>query len=293
MISKKQETLLSSIKKILTGSHLDTSGKLMDYDDLLNGCVCMYKETSDKACLDLFIELMESPIFPTSIEDGYGEEMSDDIKELGIGTVSTFLFDATGDYGYKEFADLLYDKLMSYLLSAGKDVNVKSIKDFCYFMPFYTDYETRWNKKNGYNDICERFRTAFELINSCDNVALTDKIFFLRSVVDSLNVISIQIYEDYRLLEDILRQGIKDLFFEKDNLDKILELDDIDRLTASYILFKSIRNGHISSEKYKPLADKLLDDGFFEESRLSDKENIDPEDLRYLGTLMMAAAFCE
>jgi hypothetical protein len=223
----------------------------------------MYKETSDKLYLDLLVENMDKEVFNNGSAKDYIKDISEeDISFLGIGTVSTFLFDETGDFRYRELADLLYDKLKSYLNSDGKDVNALTINDFNVYMPFYTDYETRWNKKNGYNDICDRFSRAFELINNkgADDITITDKIFFLKSVVDSLSVISIQIYEDYRLLEDILRQSIKDIFFEKKAFDKVLELDGTGRKTASYILLKSIRNGHISSEKYRPLAEELLKD---------------------------------
>ena len=59
-------------------------------------------------------------------------------------------------------------------------------------------------------------------------------------------------------MEDILRQGIKDLFFKKEDFDKILDLDDTDKLIAAYVLLTSIDKGHIALEKYRSLAVELL-----------------------------------
>lgn len=194
------------------------------------------------------------------LESGSGIPVAD----YSIGQVCIYLYDVTGDDDYRKLADSLHERLKGYLNTDESSISISGIEDMCFYMPFYTDYETRWNKKNGYNDICDRFVSAFEILrddglyDTVDDKLITDKIFFLKTVVDTLNYMSIQIYEDYRLLQDILRQGIRELFFNTKVFDKICEYEADVKLCACYVLLMGIKEGHIDAEKYARHAIELL-----------------------------------
>lgn len=285
--TKALENLLSSIKTYITDNAIDSGFCLSDHAYLLDGCVCLYKKTKDKAYLDFVKNYIDSAVLKRSNKEDLCKELFDnDCNKYTLGTVSTFLFDETGDEKYKSLARKLYEDLIERLKEAGDITLPEGIKEYECYMPFYTDYETRWNKKNGYNDICDRFKNACDFIKSDrgNKVSLCDRILFLKSVVDSLSVLSIQIYEDYRFLEDILRSGTRDLFFDPKDFDEVLKLDDQYKVLSSYILFKGIKEGHISSEKYRGLATELFE--------TAGKE-IKTDDLRNAGAYMMAAAVLE
>lgn len=288
MRCETHEKLIGIAKNYISNAPLDVDIPVVDHAYVLNGCVCMYKMTKDKAYFDYVIRYLDSVIMQKEkfLDKTYDND-ENGLSLFDIGIMSDFAFDETGEDKYKEFSGLIYEKLSKFLKSDDSSVKASSLKNFQNYMPFYTDYETRWNKKNGYNDICDRFRDAFELVNNDKerSIGLSDKILFLKSVVDCLSVLSIQIYEDYRLLEDILRQGIENLFFKNEDFEKVLELEDKDIIISAYILLKSIQEGHISSEKYKALADSLFEKAFDPE------ENSDHKDAGYTGALMMATAF--
>jgi hypothetical protein len=207
------------------------------------------------------------------------------VSDYSIGQACIYLYDETGNDDYRKLADSLHERLIGFLGTDESSISLSGIKDMCFYMPFYTDYETRWNKKNGYNDICDRFRSAFELIRDDDlngaycSEIITNKIFFLKTVVESLCYMSIQIYEDYRLLEDILRQGIRELFFDLRSIDKICGLEDDVKMCACYVLLMGIKEGHIDAEKYEGLAIRLLNIDADEDLDTTFQDHID-EDLK-------------
>ena len=205
------------------------------------------------------------------------------VSDYSIGQACIYLYDETSNDDHRKLADSLHERLIGFLDTDESSISLSGIKDMCFYMPFYTDYETRWNKKNGYNDICDRFRSAFELLRddalneeACDK-NIINKIFFLKTVVESLSYMSIQIYEDYRLLEDILRQGIRELFFNNMSFDKIQKLEDDVKLCACYVLLISIKEGHIDAEKYEGLAKKLLDIDTCEDLDITSQDQMDKD----------------
>lgn len=275
MMSQSQSDVLSSLKKHIEKSPLDSTVKGYDLGCILNGYALMYKLTGDK----FFFDQIKSYIDSVSFEKG-----NFDVFYLGLSI--SFIFDETKEDKYKDLAFCIKDRLLEfegYIQKASCSDLIESIKEY---MPFYVDFETRWNKKNGYNDICDKFKNAAELISrdKTSSISLEKRIGFLKTLVDSLSVLSIQIYEDYRLLEDILRQGIKELFFGQEDFDKALSLDCTDKMMSAYILYRSIKEGHVDAEKYESLARLLYD------SALQKEDYNDPG---YVGAFMMATAFCE
>ena len=282
------ETILSA-KKYINAFSLNLDSGISEYGPILAGCIYMYDKSKDKAFLDFVKNFIDLVI----LKNGDCDKLSKDLFEgtgdsFYIGSICIFLYDETGEDKYLDLAKLYYKELCIYLDQNKDCIDESFIKEYQGFVPFYTDYETRWNKKNGYNDICNRFRAASSIFEKDDKtqISLICKLLFLKAVVESLSVLSIQIYEDYRLLEDILRQGIKTLFFEKEDYDQIYNLDDKFVALSSYILLRSIKEGHISSEKYRLLADRLLDRAY--DDYLDNIDNIEKE---YMGYLFMAEAY--
>jgi hypothetical protein len=170
------------------------------------------------------------------------------------------LYDETKDEQYKEAAQRLRRSLDDILGQKGISAQGVSadMETFADVMPFYIEYETRFNKKNGYNDICLMYSRIWEQSWNEEAGRLeTDGIFdlkkellFLESIVEGLDVMSIQIYEDYDLLRSMLKKAVRGLVMQR-------EMTDADAMTAGLaagILLKSIRRGYISAEKYESVA---------------------------------------
>ncbi|WP_026891786.1 hypothetical protein [Lacrimispora aerotolerans] len=99
------------------------------------------------------------------------------------------------------------------------------------FMPFVTAYETRYNRKEHYNEIAAMFRNR-ESFTGDDLVAL----------IETISQMSEEIYEYYRELRDLFQVIVKEKMKDLPDSPEILEI--------GYSILKACNIGVLQREKY-------------------------------------------
>lgn len=124
----------------------------------------------------------------------------------------------------------------------GKDGRVVLTADFA-LLPVITKEDTEFGKKEKYADIVGVFQTVSK------NIDKKDTGYFLATLIDTIEVMSMEIYEQYRTLQDIFRkQARKLLAAYKSNS---CEADEAG--AAAYAILKGCRIGCLLKEKYLPV----------------------------------------
>ncbi|MBO5165782.1 MAG: hypothetical protein J6B90_04155 [Lachnospiraceae bacterium] len=131
--------------------------------------------------------------------------------------------------------------------------------------PVYMEYETQYNKKAGYMDIASQMQVLAKRVKadySTETVA-----DFLKVLVDTLQVTSPEIYEHYRVLQDLLKEMVK-MMVEKENLEmtmfptKRLKTDVSGKnkealKLAGTAMVAACEKGFLFAEKYESLGQEL------------------------------------
>lgn len=203
-----------------------------------------------------------------------------EINNFVLGKSLFFLLEQTGEEKYKNAIENLMLQLETIerdqdnVFSFGEDQLESFLEIFSILLPFYTEYETKIGKKEKYNDIIGQFKRVRERIKEISvSQALLVKEFYLLALLESYQVISEQIFEHYKLLEDYIKELLKE---EKDN-----------SIIIAYGILKSCNSKALLKEKYQDRGIEILD------SQNELKENlgeVTPENKKMLGTLMMAYA---
>jgi rhamnogalacturonyl hydrolase YesR len=106
------------------------------------------------------------------------------------------------------------------------------------FMPFVTAYETRYKRKEHYNEIAALFRGEERLAGS-DLIAL----------IETIGQMSEEIYEYYRELRDLFKTAVK---------VKIKELpDSSEALEIGYSILRACNMGVLQREKYSDFGELI------------------------------------
>lgn len=93
------------------------------------------------------------------------------------------------------------------------DLNVYAAGRLTY--PVYMEYETRFGKKAGYADIAAQLACLGKRL--AENYETGKSADFIGLLVDTLFVMSPEIYEHYRSLQDLLKENVR-LFVQKEEL---------------------------------------------------------------------------
>lgn len=141
--------------------------------------------------------------------------------------------------------------------------NVYSTAGLVY--PVYMEYETKCNKKAGYMDIAFQMQVLAKRVKA-DYTAETAA-GFLKVLTDTLKVTSPEIYEHYRMLQDLLKETVQ-LVIEKENLEmtafpeKRIKTDLSGRnrkalKLAGEAIAEACEKGFLFAEKYETLGQQL------------------------------------
>lgn len=93
------------------------------------------------------------------------------------------------------------------------DLNVYEAGRLTY--PVYMEYETKFNKKAGYADIAAQLACLSKRL--AEHYQTGQAAAFIGLLADTLFVMSPEIYEHYRCMQDLLKENIK-LFIQKEEL---------------------------------------------------------------------------
>lgn len=173
----------------------------------------MYEATGDDAYKELVLTQL-----------GRFKASAETVKRLPEQDYITYFFalEQTGDGDYKQKIDEV----------------MESIEWNLELMPFITAYETKYKRKEHYNDIAVMFREKQEFSGS-DFVSL----------IETIDQMSEEIYEYYRELRDLFKVIIKEKMKNLPNSSEIMEV--------GYSILKACNMGVLQKEKYGDFGELL------------------------------------
>lgn len=153
--------------------------------------------------------------------------------------------------------------------------------------PFYMAYETLFNKKENYNDIIMQFRNVrqhiyddmsklyYQAFDEAKNqrvgcATLQSTGYFLMALIDTMAVMSIEIFEIYKEFERMFKDTIKDVLMYFDLKKKCFDqslyryedennyTETKDYALIAYAIMKACRLGVLSKEKYMRVTSDIL-----------------------------------
>ncbi len=182
---------------------------------LLRGVAQIYRATGEECYLD-YLKRAEKEVDVTN------------------GSVFSFLYQTTKEQNYLDLVEKVNGTL--------KEENHTEM------LPFYMEYETKYGKKERYNEIIAKLDAEQERVYDRETRALrtdaADAIRLMMVYVDTMSVMSIEIYEMYRKLQDYYKELLKCVRREG-------SFSKEDAWMLSYTMFKGCNMRILLSEKYE------------------------------------------
>ena len=269
--------------------------KYWNYEDgcVLMGCQQLYQATSDKKYLDFIIRYLEPVIEENGTITNF-EFGKHNIDSFNAGKILFLVYEETGNEKYRKAIEFLMDNLKEQPRTSEGNFFHKAIYpnqvwlDGLYMaQPFYMEYETKYNKKENYNDILNQFRNVRKYMYDpeknlyyhgydeakvqpwADKETGLSKNFWLRSMgwwlmalIDVIDITSEEMYEHYRELCDIFKETVEGILRYQDKDSKLFYqvIDHADTegnytetsgsAMVAYAVMKAARLEVISYEKY-------------------------------------------
>jgi len=192
------------------------------------------------------------------------------------GRTLFFLYDRTGDEKYRKALETVMNGLRAHPRNADgnfvyhRERPEEMSMDALYrIQPFYMEYETVYDKKEKYNDIIGQFENAQKRICGREMEQIRDTVQYLAALADTMENMSIEIYEQYRKLQDMFRQTLKSVLAHRaqDGLFHMAEDNGIGVFESAVIggcVLKGCRMGILLKEKYidtgMEIAEKLAEE---------------------------------
>ena len=219
---------------------------------MLLGAKQMYEATGEEK----YFSLMESCLDALITQDGaiknYPKE-DEGLESISCGRVLYFMFDKTKDEKYRKAIDFVMDKLRECprcecgnFFYQTEEPGEAWLDALYMTQPFYMEYETKYNKKEKYNDIINQFENVQEFLYNKKEVQLRSVGRYLAALIDAMDNMSFEIYEQYRKLQDNFKLTLK----------SVVPCQDI---LISYCIMKACRMGILLKEKYADSAMKMIE----------------------------------
>ena len=269
--------------------------KYWNYEDgcLLMGVRRLYEVTGDPAYRDYILRYLEDRVLPDGTIPTYKTD-HDNLDDLNCGKLLFFAIDETGDERYRKALEYHMQRLHSHpRCRCGsfwhKDIYPDQIwLDGLYMaQPLYMEYETRFGGMENYADILNQFGNVRKYLYDektglfyhgfdearvqpwADPVTGCSANFWSRAygwwliaLVDTVEVMNIQVYEHYAALRDLLRLSVKNLLqYRSTKNGLIYQLINREDLAGNYTessgsvmaaaaIMKGVRLGLLLPEKY-------------------------------------------
>lgn len=274
-----------------------------NYEDgcILIGCQQMYEATKDEFYKRFILDYVDSFVTADGMIVNY-EEDKNSLDSINAGKILFFLYKETQEERYYKAIEYIMNQLESQpRLKCGNFGHEKIypnqiwLEDLYMALPFYMAYETLFNKKENYNDIIKQYTNVRKYIFD-DNKQLyyhaydetrsqewADKEtgvynsfllpsmgWYLMSLIDSIDVMSIEIFEAYKTLEGLFKEAVKGVLQYQDKSNKMFyQIIDRGDLEGNYMetsgtsmiiyaILKGCRIGVLSEERYKKRAEEML-----------------------------------
>lgn len=182
-----------------------TSKTLTPYQ--LTGAIQLYEATGKEEYKDYVITILDQL-----------EAQEEIVEHLPSQDALAYFFalEQTGDEKYRQKIEVLISK---------KNWDLD-------FMPFVTAYETKYKRKENYNEIAAMFRGKNRLTGKD-----------LAALIHTLFEMSEEIYEYYRELRDLFKAVVKEKIKELPNSSENMEI--------GYSILKACNMGVLQTEKYR------------------------------------------
>jgi unsaturated rhamnogalacturonyl hydrolase len=274
-----------------------------NYEDgcVLMGSVMLYEATGNNFYKDFIVNYMKDFIN----EDGsinHFEKEQYNIDSIHTGKALFFLFNETKEEKYRKAIDTIMDQLKTHPRTKSNNFWHKNIYpnqiwlDGLYMaQPFYMAYETNFNNKENYRDIINQFENTRKYLYNADkqlyyhgydearvqpwadketglskNFWLRAMGWYLMALVDTMDEMSEEIFEQYKTLEELFKEGITGILQYQDKESKLF-YQLIDRKDVSnnyletsgsamvaYAILKGCRMGALQKEKYQHIGEEIV-----------------------------------
>ncbi len=286
-----------------------------NYEDgcVLIGCVRLYRATGNMYYKDFVLSYMEAFIGSEGSIRTFDKEKYN-IDSINSGKVLFFLYEETKEEKYLKAIDTVLDQLKTHPRTRCGNFWHKNIYpnqiwlDGLYMaQPFYMAYETKLGSKEGYNDIINQFENVRKYLynngkelyyhafdeariqkwadkktGQSPNFWLRSMGWYLMALVDTLEEMSIEIFEHYKTITGLYKEAINGILKYQDKESKLfyqlIDKADIEgnyletsgTAMIAYSIMKACRIGVLQEEKYL-----IAGEGIFErlvEQKLVEKD---------------------
>jgi unsaturated rhamnogalacturonyl hydrolase len=274
-----------------------------NYEDgcVLMGAVMLYQATKNECYKDFVVNYMKNYINEDGSINHYDKEQYN-IDSINTGKILFFLYNETKDEKYKIAIEILMDQLRTQPRTKSSNFWHKKIYpnqiwlDGLYMaQPFYMAYETQFNQKKNYKDIMEQFENVRKYLYNedkklyyhgydearvqpwADKVTGLSSNFWLRAIgwylmalIDTMDEMSEEIFEQYKLLEHLFKEGIKGILQYQDKESKLFYqvIDKVDinnnyletsgSAMVAYAIIKGCRLGALLKDKYQQIGEDII-----------------------------------
>ncbi|MCM1385864.1 MAG: glycoside hydrolase family 88 protein [Bacillus sp. (in: Bacteria)] len=242
---------------------------------MLIGAQKMYEATGEEKYFSFIKSSMEELLAQDGALKSYPAETGN-IEGISCGRILYFLYDKTKEDKYRKAVDNVMDRLRDCprcecgnFLYQTKEADESWLDVLYMTQPFYMEYETTYDKKEKYNDIINQFKNVRGFLYN-KKEEFTGSGFSLKSVgaylaalIDTMDNMSFEIYEQYRTLQDAFKLTLKSMLPCQDKDSKLFSLsngaDAAGNAMMSYAVMKACRMGIVLKEKYADSAMKMIE----------------------------------
>lgn len=274
-----------------------------NYEDgcVLMGCVQLYQVTGDRRYQDFVLHYLKGFIRDDGTIVNY-EEDKFNIDSINPGKVLFAAYEWTAEEKYLKAIERIMNQVRNQPRTTCGNFWHKKIYpnqiwlDGLYMaQPFYMAYETMLGKKENYNDIIDQFKNVRRYLYNeqkglyyhaydeareqfwADKITGTSPNFWLRSMgwylmalVDVMSEMDEAIFEQYKVLEELLREAVKGILKYQDEESslfyQVIDRADINEnyletsgsAMVGYAILKGCKLGALLKEKYQPIGEAIV-----------------------------------
>ena len=271
------------------------SDNIWKYEDgcVLIGCANLYQATKEERYKQFVLDYLDQFIAEDGTIKGY-DISKYNLDNINSGKVLFNAYSRTGEEKYKNAIEVLMEQIRKQPRTKSGSFWHKAIYpdqvwlDGLYMaLPFYMMYETKFNDMKNYNDIIDQFVAARKFLfdrekelyyHGCDEsktIFWADKEtgrsanfwiralgWYLMALTDVLSEMNEMVFEQYVILEELLREGVKGILKYQDPASKMFYqvidhpevlgnyLETSGSTMISYAILKGCSLGVLLKEKY-------------------------------------------
>lgn len=276
-------------------NHYNNYKTYWNYEDgcVLVGAQQLYEVTGENKYFDFVKKYVDTWVTEDGTITNY-EIGKHSIDNINPSKVLFFLYQKTGEEKYRKAIEFTMNELRTHPRCDCGNFFHKAVYpnqiwlDGLYMaQPFYMAYETEFNRKEHYNDIISQFENVRKYLYSeekglyfhaydekkvqfwCDKETGCSHNFWLRSMgwylmalIDTMDVMSKEIFEQYKKLEIIFKEAIRGILQYQDPetglFYQVIDRSDVENnyletsgsAMVAYAIMKGCRMGVLLKDKY-------------------------------------------